>query len=106
MPRATKSVEYKSNGISVSPAVPTAGDSIKVLYDGLLSKNGANNVYVHFGFGTGWNKASYFRMNKSSSGFEATLPVEYSDTLNICFKDCANNWDNNFGRNYSFDVNQ
>ncbi len=106
MPRASKSSEYISNGVTISPAIPTAGEKVKVLYDGLLSKSGANDIYVHVGFGSSWNNSSFYKMNKNNTGFEATLPVSNSDTLNICFKDCANNWDNNYGRNYSFDVNQ
>ncbi|MDP4183282.1 MAG: carbohydrate-binding protein [Bacillota bacterium] len=106
MPRSSKNTEYMQNGISLSPAVPTAGEKIKVIYDGLLAKSGANDIYAHIGYGSNWDRSSYFKMNKSLTGFEASLPVEYSDTMNICFKDCANNWDNNSGKNYSFDVTQ
>lgn len=106
MPRTSKNNGYLQNGISISPAVPTSGEKVKVQYDGILSKNGANDVYVHIGYGSDWLKSSFFKMNKSLTGFEASLPVDYGDTMNLCFKDSANNWDNNSGRNYSFDVSQ
>jgi hypothetical protein len=106
MPRASKNNEYLQNGITISPAVPTSGEKVKVQYDGILSKNGAMDVYVHMGYGNGWDKSSFFKMNKAITGFEASLPVEYGDTMNLCFKDSANNWDNNLGKNYSFDVSQ
>ncbi|KNY25751.1 carbohydrate-binding protein [Pseudobacteroides cellulosolvens] len=106
MARASKNNEYLQNGLTISPAVPTAGEKVKVQYDGLLSKSGASDLYVHIGYGSNWQKSSFFKMNKSLTGFEASLPVEYGDTMNLCFKDSADNWDNNSGRNYSFDVSQ
>lgn len=106
MPRASKSSEYMSNGVIITPAVPTSGEKVKIMYDGLLSKSGANHIYAYVGFGSSWNNSSYYMMNKNATSYEATLPVLNSDTLNICFKDCANNWDNNSGKNYSFDINQ
>jgi hypothetical protein len=45
-------------------------------------------------------------MMRTGMGFETTVPVIKPDTLNVAFKDCANNWDNNSGMNYSFDVTQ
>lgn len=106
MPRTSKNNEYMSNGVTISPAIPTAGEKVKVSYDGLLSKSGANHIYAHVGFGNSWDNSSFYQMNKGNTGFEATLSVSNGDTMNLCFKDCANNWDNNSGRNYSFDVNQ
>ena len=108
MPRTTisKGNEYIHNGVAISPAVPSAGESVKIMYDGLLAKSGANDVFAHVGFGSKWEKVSDYRMNKTSTGFETTIPVLNSTTLNIAFKDCANNWDNNSGRNYVFDIAQ
>jgi hypothetical protein len=100
----TNNKEYMSNGVTIQPAIPTVGESITVMYDGLLSKSGASHVYARIGFGSDWDKESDYPMMKTDTGFETTIPVEKSDTLNICFKDCANNWDNNSGMNYSFDV--
>lgn len=105
MPRATRSnADYLSNGISISPTIPAAGDKLKVVYDGLLAKSGATEVFAHVGFGSRWDNLHDYKMNKTSMGFEASIPVSGSETMNICFKDSANNWDNNSGRNYSFDV--
>jgi len=50
MPRSTKvNNDYMSNGITIKPAVPTAGENLTVMYDGLLSKSGASHVYAHVG---------------------------------------------------------
>lgn len=105
MPRVTtRNNEYLSNGVTISPSVPTAGGTVKVIYDGLLAKSGATDVFAHVGFGSKWDKTTDYRMSKTKTGFEASIPVYNADTLNICFKDCANHWDNNSGKNYSFDI--
>lgn len=107
MPRASKNnSDYISNGITVNPAFPSVGDQAKITYDGLLSKSGATDILAHIGYGNRWENVFDYRMNRTSTGFEATISVSSADTLNVCFKDCANNWDNNSGRNYTFDVNQ
>lgn len=108
MPRARKTVtnnnDYISNGVSISPAVPTAGEKAKLKYDGLLAKSGATHVYARVGFGTTWDNLYDYQMIKTETGFEANIPVAKRDTMNVCFKDCANNWDNNSGKNYTFDI--
>jgi hypothetical protein len=111
VPRVSKTTavqknSYISNGVYISPAIPTAGKKVKVVYDGLLAKSGAAHVYARVGFGNKWNNLYDFPMNKTEMGFEATIPVLKSDSMNLCFKDCANNWDNNSGVNYSFTVTQ
>jgi hypothetical protein len=104
MPKANNG--YISNGVSVSPAIPTAGEKLRVMYDGILSKNGATHLYAHVGYGPNWENLYDYPMTTSSIGFEANIPILNADTVNICFKDCADNWDNNSGKNYSFDISQ
>ncbi len=105
MPRASKNKDYIENGVTLSPAVPSQGDKAKIIYDGWLSKNGASTIYAHVGFGEEWDNISDFEMKKTKTSFEAIIPVLKSDTLNVCFKDSAENWDNNSGLNYNFEVN-
>lgn len=111
MPRARKVTgatnnEYMSNGVTITPSIPSPGENVTIMYDGLLSKSGAHHVFAHIGYGSSWENKSFYRMDKTSMGFETTIPINNSDTLNICFKDCANNWDNNTGKNYTFDISQ
>jgi len=103
-PRANNN--YISNGVSISPAIPTVGEKIKIMYDGILSKNGATHLYAHVGYGQNWDNLYDYELTKSSTGFEVSIPVLDADTINICFKDCAGNWDNNSGKNYTFDISQ
>ena len=109
MPRATRTTNvhnnsYMPNGIYLAPAIPAAGEKVKIIYDGLLAKSGATDVFAHVGFGNKWDNLYDYRMEKTHMGFEATIPVLQSESMNVCFKDCANNWDNNSGSNYSFEV--
>ena len=96
--------KYLTNGVYVTPNQFNVGDKLRISYDGLLSKSGANHLYAHVGFGNRWNEVKDIKMNKTTSGFEATLPITKTEPLYVCFKDCANNWDNNSGRNYTFDI--
>lgn len=96
--------EYMSNGVTIIPAMPSAGETVKISYDGLLAKSGATDVLARVGFGNNWDMLYDYRMYRSGTGFEANIPVSDANVMNVCFKDCANNWDNNSGRNYIFDV--
>jgi Carbohydrate binding domain (family 25). len=110
MPRTTKvakeNTDYVQKGVVINPTVPNVGEQVKVVYDGLLSKSGATHVYAHVGFGSRWDNLQDIPMMRTSTGFETTLPVYNADRINLAFKDCANNWDNNSGMNYSYDVTQ
>lgn len=101
---ATINSSYIDKGVYISPSAPSAGDKVKIVYDGLLAKCGATDVFAHVGFGSKWENIYDYRMQKTSTGFEVTVPVLKTDTLNVAFKDCANNWDNNSGNNYSFQL--
>ncbi|HHW49686.1 MAG TPA: carbohydrate-binding protein [Clostridiaceae bacterium] len=100
----TTNNNYLENGVSISPVIPTVGEKVKIKYDGLLSKCGATHVYAHVGYGSNWDNVYDYQMTKTGTGFEVSIPVSKPGTLNVCFKDCANNWDNNSGKNYSFNV--
>ncbi len=101
-----KAQKYDENGVKVSKATIYAGDEITVSYYGLLAQSGANDVYVHFGFGDEWESKDLVQMTLEDGIFKADIKVEKPGTLNIAFKDCAENWDNNSTQNYSFKVSK
>lgn len=102
---ATKgNMDYMKNGVALSPKTPSVGDKAKITYDGLLAKSGATHVFAHVGYGSDFDSANDINMAKTVTGFEAAFPISRPGTLSVCFKDCANNWDNNSGRNYTFDL--
>ena len=43
-------------------------------------------------------------MEKTELGFQAELNLASGDTFNFCFRNNANEWDNNEGQNYIFDL--
>jgi len=102
----TNNTEYLKNGLSVNPSVPSLGDKLKIEYSGLLAQSGASHLYAHIGYGDTWDNTYDFPMNKTDKGFEVNVPVVKAGKLNVCFKDCASNWDNNSGSNYAFNVVQ
>lgn len=95
---------YYENGVLITPNVVVKGDNASVTYKGILSNSGAKSVYMHVGFGDNWENTKDIKMDKTEEGFETSLPISDDKPLKMAFKDCANNWDNNGGRNYTFEV--
>lgn len=93
-------------GVRVDPVPITAGEEITVFYSGLLAQSGADQVYLHMGYGDveNWGYVQDHRMEKLGWGWVKVLPAEDLGAMHICFHDSANNWDNNSGANWSFQV--
>ncbi|MTI80112.1 MAG: carbohydrate-binding protein [Firmicutes bacterium] len=94
-------------GVVVDPTPITAGEEIVVFYNGLLAQSGADSVYLHCGYGdsTDWHGVQDLRMAKTGFGYVKTLRMpEVDSRFNFCFHDPANNWDNNTGYNWSFEI--
>ncbi|MBP2628484.1 MAG: hypothetical protein H6Q68_3195 [Firmicutes bacterium] len=96
--------EYLSNGVIVTPNNPEPNENVTIVYNGLLAQSGANEIYAHVGFGCDWQGSQDLKMIRTNSGFEATIPAANADHLSVAFKDSSNNWDNNFNRNYTFNI--
>ena len=95
--------EYLSNGVSIDPACASSHDTFKITYNGLLAQSGAPEVFAHVGFNANWENARDYQMGRTPQGFETAIFLhEGVNTLNICFRDLAGNWDNNSGANYAF----
>lgn len=92
---------YLKNGVYINPSSEKA---VNLSYNGLLAKEGADSIYAVFGYGQEWKGTEIVKMNKTPNGFTADIPVSKTTDLNIVFKDSAQNWDNNGGKNYTFDV--
>ncbi|MBO8128455.1 MAG: carbohydrate-binding protein [Peptococcaceae bacterium] len=94
-------------GVVVDPTPITAGEEITVFYNGLLSTSGADQVYLHLGFGPSdrWHNVKSMKMSRTGWGWVKTFeaPME-EERLNFCFHDSAGNWDNNNGMNWSWTI--
>ena len=96
-------------GVVVDPTPITAGEEITIFYNGPLAQTGAPPIYLHVGYGPGqaWRRISDLRMAKTGWGWVKTLEIPIDeDRLNFCFRDSANNWDNNGGVNWSYEIHQ
>ena len=83
-----------------------ANTTVKISYSGKLFQSGADEVFIHYGFGLSWDNLQDVKMEKTDLGFQAEITLDDSDSLNFCFNDGASNWDNNDGQNYSFAIEE
>ena len=82
------------------------GKTAKIVYNGSLAKSANSDLYVHLGFGMMWDNLTEIKMTKTNEGFIAEVPLAKADSINFCFRDTNNNWDNNDCKNYSYAVSK
>lgn len=95
---------YEENGVSLSKKTIYGGDRIKITYKGLLAEAWAESIYLHSGYGSEWSGSTYTPMQKGTDGFSTEIQILEGKSLQLCFKDPADNWDNNSGENYVFKI--
>ena len=78
--------------------------NVKISYTGKFFQDGSNDVFIHYGFGLNWDNVSDIQMEKTELGFQAELTLGEGETFNFCFRNGNNQWDNNNGQNYVFDL--
>lgn len=82
------------------------GAKVKISYVGYLFQNGSEEVFLHYGFGINWDHVSEIKMEKTELGFQCEIEILDADSLNLCFKNANGEWDNNFGQNFSFPIEE
>lgn len=78
--------------------------SVKISYTGKFFQDNSGDVYLHYGFGSYWDNVNDIKMEKTDLGFQAEINLISSDSLDFCFRNGDNNWDNNNGSNYIFPI--
>lgn len=78
--------------------------SVKISYTGKLFQDDCEEVFIHYGFGLNWDDLNELKMVKTELGFQAEIQLPSADSLNFCFRDNNNNWDNNNSLNYIFPI--
>ena len=73
---------------------------MKISYTGKLFQEDAEEVFVHYGFGNNWDNLNEIKMERTELGFQAEIELVSDETLNLCFRNANNEWDNNEGQNY------
>lgn len=89
-----------TQGIEVRPT--NFVNEITVAYKGLLAQQNPSQLYIHYGFGDPyhWSHTSTEPMNPTPRGtWEKTIRLK-EDPCFFCFKDAADNWDNNRYENW------
>lgn len=81
-------------------------DNVKISYLGELFQNGSEEVTLHLGYGDDWKNTQDIKMEKSDFGFQCKIDGLGASTLNFCFKNEKDQWDNNEGQNYSFPIEE
>lgn len=82
------------------------GSKVKISYVGYLFQNESEEVYLHYGFGINWDGVSEAKMEKTELGFQCEIDIANADSLNLCFRNGNNEWDNNFGQNFIFPIEE
>lgn len=77
---------------------------VKVSYTGKFYQGNNEKVFLHYGYDKDWNNLTDIEMTKTDLGYQAELKLIGQNTLNFCFKNQNNEWDNNFGNNYIFNI--
>ena len=96
--------KYNDDRVSIEPAPVKSGSKVTIKYQGLLKNSGADEVYLHYGF-DGWKDIATTKMKRLPEGvFSAEISAYADQEVNFCFKDSANNWDNNNGWNWKCDI--
>lgn len=83
-----------------------ANTTVKISYTGKLFQEGAEDVFIHYGFGQNWDNVSNVKMEKTELGFQAEIELDDSDRFNFCFNNGNDAWDNNNNQNYSFAIEE
>ena len=63
-----------------------ANTTVKISYSGKLFQEGAEEVFIHYGFGQNWENVSDVPMEKTELGFQAEITLDDSDSFHFCFK--------------------
>ena len=77
---------------------------VKISYTGKLFQENSEEVFVHYGFGNNWDNLNEIQMEKTELGFQAEIELKSAETLNVCFRNSNNEWDNNESQNYIFPI--
>lgn len=81
------------------------GRTVKLTYKGSLVTPDTNEIYVHYGFGLLWDNLQEIKLDKiDDTTYETDITLMNSDSINFCFRDDKNNWDNNESKNYTAEI--
>ena len=89
-------IKFEGNLIKTKPT--------KITYSGFLFENGSDSVSIVYGYGSHWEHTTELKMDKTENGFSAEINMLNYNLFNCCFKNGNSEWDNNYGGNYVFEI--
>ncbi len=90
----------QQNIIDLYPESPRRGEKVSITYKGLLAQNGADSIWLHYGYDN-WQNSFTLGMQRQGDSFNCKINAEGRKAVNFCFKDSADHWDNNNGKDWS-----
>ena len=82
----------------------TANSTVKISYTGKFFQDGSKEVSIRYGFGNEWENQTEADMIKTDLGFQIEVNLIDKETFNFCIKNENDEWDNNDGKNYIFNI--
>lgn len=82
----------------------TSGSTVKISYTGKFFQDHSTDVYISYTFGDNWTDKDEEPMVKTELGFQIEISIPETNTFSFCFKNEKNEWDNNEGSNYVFEI--
>lgn len=79
---------------------------VKITYAGKFFEEKSKEVFLHYSFNDNWENAKDIKMEKSELGYQAEIDLNNNKTLNICFFNENDEWDNNSSNNYNFPIEE
>lgn len=83
----------------------TANSTVKISYTGRFFQDHSTEVYINYAFGDNWAEEATTSMTKTELGFQIEIDIPETSLFSFCFKNEKEEWDNNEGANYSFEIN-
>ena len=82
----------------------TAGNTVKISYTGKFFQDGSEDVSIHYSFGNDWDNYVEAKMEKTELGFQTEIELLDEGSFGFCLKNEKDEWDNNDGNNYVFEI--
>lgn len=82
----------------------TANSTVKISYTGKFFQDESESVFIRYGFGNEWENQVEAEMVKTDLGFQIEVELQDKETFNFCIKNEKDEWDNNEGNNYVFNI--
>ena len=82
------------------------GSTTRIVYKGTLYENGAEDIYMHFGYGLLWENLQEIKLEKYNDCYAANITLTDIGDINFCCRDSNGHWDNNEGANYTATISK